>query len=76
MQIAFDSEKAQANLDKHGVSFEDAALVFLDAGRLDERDERKDYGEERRVVIGDIDGRVFVVVYTRAHSDNFDKESQ
>jgi len=64
MQIEFNPDKAQANLDKHGVSFEDAMLVFFDPDRLDELDGRKDYGEERRIVIGEIEGRVFVVVYT------------
>ena len=64
MQIEFNPDKAQANLNKHGVSFEDAMLVFFDSDRLDEPDGRKDYGEERRIVIGEIEGRVFVVVYT------------
>lgn len=64
MQIEFNPDKAQANLDKHGVSFEDAMLVFFDPDRLDEVDGRQDYGEERRIVIGEIEGRVFVVVYT------------
>ena len=64
MQIEFNPDKAQANLNKHGVSFDDAMLMFFDPDRLDEPDGRKDYGEERRIVIGEIDGRVFVVVYT------------
>ncbi|MGS0743661.1 BrnT family toxin [Glaciimonas sp. GG7] len=46
------------------MSFEDAMLVFFDPDRLDEPDGRKDYGEERRIVIGEIEGHVFVVVYT------------
>jgi uncharacterized DUF497 family protein len=60
MQIGFNPDKAQANLNKHGVSFEDAMLVFFDPDRLDDLDGRKDYGEERRIVIGEIESRVFV----------------
>lgn len=64
MRVEFNPDKAQANLDKHGVSFTEAMLVFFDTHRLDEPDRRKDYGEVRRIVIGEIEGRVFVVVYT------------
>ncbi len=64
MQVEFNLDKAQANLDKPGVSFTEAMLVFLYAHRLDEPDRRNDYGEVRRIAISEIDGRVFVVVYT------------
>ena len=44
--------------------FEYAARVFLDPRRLDAVDDRRDYGEERRVTLGVIEGRLFVVAYT------------
>ena len=49
------------NLRKHGVPFEYAARIFLDPSRLDREDTREDYGEERHVTLGAIEGRVFVV---------------
>lgn len=49
---------------KHGVPFEYAARVFLDTDRLDIEDTRGDYREERRITIGKIEGRLFVVAYT------------
>ena len=50
---------------KHGIDLRDAAYVFLVTHRLDAADEREDYGEERRVVVGPVEDRLWVVVYTR-----------
>ena len=60
----WDDAKAEANLRKHGVSFEAARLVFGDAFSLEEQDSRTGYGEERFVVTGMANGRLLVVVYT------------
>jgi uncharacterized protein len=46
------------------VPFEYAVRVFLDSHRLDREDTRRDYREERRLVLGKIEGRLFVVAYT------------
>jgi len=35
MEIEWDADKAARNLTKHGVSFEDAALVFYDSNRVE-----------------------------------------
>ncbi|HVV94634.1 MAG TPA: BrnT family toxin [Hyphomicrobiales bacterium] len=59
----WDPVKAATNLEKHGVPFDLAAKAFLDERRLDYEDDRLDYGEERRVVIGAIQGRLHTVVY-------------
>tara|TARA_R110002020_G_scaffold36134_11_gene108647 strand:- start:1220 stop:1507 length:288 start_codon:yes stop_codon:yes gene_type:complete len=64
MQFEWDSGKADLNATKHGVGFELAALVFLDDDRLTAIDSRFDYGEERLITIGHIEGRLHVVVYT------------
>lgn len=63
MRFDWDPQKNVLNVRKHKVPFEYAARVFLDPGRLDAVDDRKDYGEERRITVGRIDERVFVVVY-------------
>jgi len=40
----------------------------LDSRRLDAENVRRDYGEPRRVTLGEIEGRLFVVAYTRRGS--------
>ncbi|MGI9041187.1 MAG: BrnT family toxin [Gemmatimonadales bacterium] len=63
MQYEWDSVKDARNRAVHGIAFEDAIAIF--AGRtLESEDVRKDYGEDRLVVSGLLDGRVIVVVYT------------
>ena len=65
MNFEWDAGKAQTNLEKHKVRFEVAIKVFLDPGRTQVVDDRYDYGEERVVTYGRIDGRLYVVVFTR-----------
>jgi uncharacterized protein len=65
LDFEWDSEKAASNLQKHGVPFEYATRVFLDQRRQDGVDTRRHYREERRITIGSIEGRVYVVAYTR-----------
>ena len=60
----WDDAKAASNLAKHGVPFEYAARVFLDASKVDFDVSRAVDGEQRRKVIGVIEGRLYVVVYT------------
>jgi len=64
MLFGWDDRKAAENLAKHGVPFEYAARVFLDRRRLDREDTRRDYGEQRRLTLGKIEGRLFAVAYT------------
>lgn len=64
MEVEWDPDKASANLKKHGVSFDDALLVFYDAGRIEMTDGRESYGEDRWVTIGVVYPAVLFVVYT------------
>ncbi|MDR3213921.1 MAG: BrnT family toxin [Azoarcus sp.] len=64
MELEWDADKAALNLQKHGVSFEDAILVFYDAGRIETYDGRKDYNEDRWATIGAAYSAVLYVVYT------------
>ncbi|MGH9612741.1 MAG: BrnT family toxin [Bryobacteraceae bacterium] len=64
MLFEWDDRKAAGNIAKHSVPFEYAARVFLDPNRLDGEDKRHDYSEERRLTLGKIQGRLFVVAYT------------
>lgn len=66
--IAFewDPDKASLNEAKHGVSFPEAATVFLDAGALDRPDTKHSQDEPRAVRLGrTATGLVLVVAYTR-----------
>jgi uncharacterized DUF497 family protein len=63
MDFEWDADKAQSNLRKHLVSFEDAALVFADPNRIETIDSRADYGEDRWITIGLAEPALLVVVY-------------
>ena len=65
MFFEFDSKKQSANLIKHGIDLRDAASIFSDVNRLDSLDTRNDYAEERRITIGMVQNRIWVVVYTQ-----------
>ena len=60
----WDDAKAADNLAKHGVSFEAASWVFLDPFAIERLDDRRDYGEERFVIIGMVDERLLFVAFT------------
>lgn len=65
MQFEWDPEKANANLHKHGVSFEEASAVFLDDFSLTGDDPDHSWNEERFVMFGlSAAGRLLVVAYT------------
>lgn len=62
MQYEWDAKKSRANLEKHGLSFEDAELVF-ESKCITFVDERFDYGEARLITLGVLSGRIVVVVH-------------
>jgi hypothetical protein len=59
----WDAEKAETNFAGHGVEFELATRVFRDPLAIELLDDRYDYGEDRYVLIGSVDGVVLTVVY-------------
>ncbi|MEI6669519.1 MAG: BrnT family toxin [Acidobacteriota bacterium] len=62
----WDPKKAAANLDKHGVSFDEAATTFADPGALDGPDVGHSTEEPRFLRVGrSILGQVLVVAYTQ-----------
>ena len=69
MELEWDADKAAQNLNKHGVAFEDAKLVFYDSGRIETYDGREGYGEDRWATIGLAYYAVLYVVYTVRHED-------
>jgi uncharacterized protein len=65
LEFEWHDAKAEANFETHGVSFELAKTVFQDPFAVERVDDRKDYGEERFVIIGMAEGHVLLfVAYT------------
>jgi uncharacterized DUF497 family protein len=63
VEFEWDPVKADLNRRKHGISFPYATRVFLDPNRRERLDVREEYGEERWVVLGQVDDWLLVVVY-------------
>ncbi|MEQ8694608.1 MAG: BrnT family toxin [Gammaproteobacteria bacterium] len=64
MDIEYDPAKAESNLSKHGVSFEEAASALLDPNALAQEDIYSE-GETRWILMGmSEESRLLVVVYS------------
>lgn len=58
----WNSTKAAANLQAHGVSFELATTVFKDPFAIERLDDRENYGEDRFVIVGMAEEHVLLLV--------------
>ncbi len=67
MEFEWDEAKNQANIRKHGVSFETARRIF-ESFVLTWLDDRRDYGEDRYISIGRI-GRAARIVVAHTNRD-------
>ncbi len=68
MEFDWDPAKNEANLKKHGISFDEAKYIF-DGPILTRADDRKNYGENRDVSLGALSpDAVLVVVHTERNS--------
>ena len=75
--FAWDSRKATSNVEKHGISFEEAATVFADPEALDWEDEEHSQVERRFKRLGaSAMGRILLVVYTVRSSANGQEEAR
>ena len=63
MAIEFDEAKRRITLDARGLDMARAGEVFAGA-TLTVADDRKDYGEDRFITIGFLDGAMVVLVWT------------
>lgn len=63
MNFEWDERKTELNVNKHGFDFADACRVF-DLPMVVDLDQNSDYGEDRWIGTGLLDGRIVVVVYT------------
>ena len=63
MLIQFDPAKRGATLEARGLDMDRAGEVFAGA-TLTVEDDRRDYGEDRFITIGFLDGVMVVLVWT------------
>jgi uncharacterized DUF497 family protein len=63
MEFDWDEAKRKANLQNHGIDFVDIEMVF-EGETITIPDDRFDYGEERFVTFGILEGRVVAVAHT------------
>ena len=63
MEFEWDEAKRSINLKKHSIDFIDVPAVF-DGDTLTIEDARYDYGEQRFITFGLLQGRVIAIVHT------------
>jgi uncharacterized DUF497 family protein len=63
MELEWDEDKCLKNILKHGFDFHAVPEIFS-GYYLEKLDTRKDYGEDRWVTLGVIQGVVVVLVHT------------
>jgi len=85
IEIEYDLEKNQRNLLERGLPFELAQFVLSDPDVVTERDERKDYGEDRYLsygIVGELklcvcwtprDSKVRVITLFKVHEKEWGK---
>jgi uncharacterized DUF497 family protein len=65
VRFSWDPAKAKANLSKHGVTFDEAATVFLDPLARIHDDPEHSIGEVREIIIGhSAAARLLLVCFT------------
>ena len=70
VQVVWDQTKGDANVRKHGVSFEEASALFTrDVDSLELFDDAHSDGEDRFLAIGPIAQGIVVVAYTEREGD-------
>ena len=63
MVIEFDETKRDLTLKERGLDFARAGEVFA-GDRIEQEDDRQDYGEPRFQTMGRLDGEVVMIVWT------------
>ena len=66
--VEWDDNKNQINIQKHGISFATAALVFADEERIEYFDRLHSLNEDRYVVLGCVQGILYVVYTMRGEA--------
>ena len=61
LKFEWDIKKEIINIQKHGIDFSTASLVFKDVNRVEIYDELHSTEEDRYIAIGMVDGFVFLI---------------
>jgi len=64
MKFEWDEQKRMINIERHGVDFMTVLPLFQDNNSVYFEDNRKDYGEQRLILMGEQNGRLFQIAYT------------
>ena len=64
MNFEWDEAKSSLCFEHRGFDFAYVAHAFLDPNRVIRADQRHEYGEERLQMLGQVQGRLFHVVFT------------
>jgi uncharacterized protein len=64
-EFEWDERKRQKNLEAHGIDFADILPLFIQQETVVFEDTRKDYGEERYILMGELHDLFFQVAFTR-----------
>jgi uncharacterized DUF497 family protein len=73
MKFEWDVEKEKINIQKHGVSFEQASYVFSDPFTLHKYDDEHSFSEERWIMLGkSLNELILVVSHTFRSVDNIE----
>ena len=64
MKITFDPAKREQTLRERHLDFMDAPEV-LSGLRIEQEDDRFDYGETRVMTVGFLKGRMMIIIWTR-----------
>lgn len=65
MKIEYDINKRQITMEERGLDFEDTPNVFAGSRRITWQDHRRDYGEIREITMGELAGRLVIIIHTQ-----------
>ncbi len=64
MEFEWDDQKREKNIKNHGVDFISVIPLFQTGSSVYFEDNRKDYGEKRLILMGELKGYLFQVAFT------------
>ena len=73
MKFEWDERKEKINLQKHGISFEQASYVFADPFALNKYDDEHSDEEDRWIILGkSMNETILVIVHTFRSEDGIE----
>ncbi len=73
MKFEWDERKEKINIQKHGISFEQASYVFSDPFALNKYDDEHSNEEDRWIILGkSMNETILVIVHTFRNEDGME----